>query len=286
MSRRTTKPTKWHKCPGWLVSSLCAQGVAEDPMFHHADSKDSDQTGRMPGLIWVFAGPTCHFVGFVMRRLISRCVKAKHACDSCGRKFDLKEYLLTHIKTHGDKQQCSAWKASVFHVDKHICKAERGDPQIQCSLCKKHFRQKRYLWEHIRYSHKKLILSARFYHLCLSLFSNYIVSNLNSDSLFVNNDEDQQLSAVNICLFHCASISCNLPRNNSSYGRYDKGNCCRAVCHKCFSVAKQYYIKECNVRRQYSDSSYYLSDRKTVLFYLNKRFSLFFVVLKSVSGTL
>ena len=127
------------------------------------------------------------------------------------------------------------------------------------------------LWEHIRYNHKKLILNARFYHLCLSLFSNCInihvhLSNLNSDSLFVNNDEDQQLSAVNICLFHCASISCNLPRNNSSYARYDKGNCCRAVCHKCFTVAKQYYIKECDVRRQFSDSSYYLSDRKTVYF--------------------
>ena len=32
-------------------------------------SKDSDQTGCMPKLIWVFAGPTCHFVGFIMRRL-------------------------------------------------------------------------------------------------------------------------------------------------------------------------------------------------------------------------
>ena len=32
-------------------------------------SEDSDQTGRMPRLIRVFAGRTCHFVGFVMRRL-------------------------------------------------------------------------------------------------------------------------------------------------------------------------------------------------------------------------
>ena len=29
-------------------SLLCAQWVAEDPMFLHADSEDSDQTGRMP----------------------------------------------------------------------------------------------------------------------------------------------------------------------------------------------------------------------------------------------
>ena len=31
-----------------------------------ADSADSDQTGRMPRLIKVFAGRTDHFVGFVM----------------------------------------------------------------------------------------------------------------------------------------------------------------------------------------------------------------------------
>ena len=32
-------------------SSLCVQWVANDPMLLHADSEDSDQTGRMPGLI-------------------------------------------------------------------------------------------------------------------------------------------------------------------------------------------------------------------------------------------
>ena len=36
---------------------------------HWAHSKDSDQTGRMPRLIGVFVGCTCHFVGFVMRWL-------------------------------------------------------------------------------------------------------------------------------------------------------------------------------------------------------------------------
>ena len=38
-------------------------------MFLHADSEDSDQTGRMPRLIRVFAGRTCHFVNFVMRQI-------------------------------------------------------------------------------------------------------------------------------------------------------------------------------------------------------------------------
>ena len=57
-------------CPVWSESSLCAQWVAKDPNFLHAGSEDSDQSGRMPRLIWVFAGRTCHFVGLVTMRLI------------------------------------------------------------------------------------------------------------------------------------------------------------------------------------------------------------------------
>ena len=39
-------------------------------MLLHADSEDSDQTGRMTSLIWVFAGRTDYFVGFIMHWLI------------------------------------------------------------------------------------------------------------------------------------------------------------------------------------------------------------------------
>ena len=42
--------------PVWSESSLCAQWVAKDPSFLYADSEDSDKTGRMPRLIWVFVG--------------------------------------------------------------------------------------------------------------------------------------------------------------------------------------------------------------------------------------
>ena len=44
--------------PVWSKSLLCAQSVAKDPRFLHADSEYSDQTGRMPRLICVFAGRT------------------------------------------------------------------------------------------------------------------------------------------------------------------------------------------------------------------------------------
>ena len=44
--------------PVWSESSLCTQWVVKDPSLLHADSEDSDQTGRMPRLIRVFAGRT------------------------------------------------------------------------------------------------------------------------------------------------------------------------------------------------------------------------------------
>ena len=51
--------------PVWSESSLSAWRVAKDPGFLHGDSEDSDQTGWMPRLIWVFTGSTltllvCH----------------------------------------------------------------------------------------------------------------------------------------------------------------------------------------------------------------------------------
>ena len=60
LSQSMTKWTIWNVHPAktqislgirpvWSESSLCAHWVAKDPMFLHANSEDSDQTGRMPG---------------------------------------------------------------------------------------------------------------------------------------------------------------------------------------------------------------------------------------------
>ena len=75
-----TKPIKWHVrpaktqislgiCPVWSESLLSAWRNVGSLATHWVHSEDSDQTGRTPRLIWVFAGRTCHFVGFAMRRL-------------------------------------------------------------------------------------------------------------------------------------------------------------------------------------------------------------------------
>ena len=68
----TVRPAKTHISLGIRPvneSLLCGQWVAKDTVILQADSEDSDQTGQLPRLIWVFAGRTCHFVGFVMRWL-------------------------------------------------------------------------------------------------------------------------------------------------------------------------------------------------------------------------
>ena len=61
-NKMTVRPTKTQIslgiCPVWSESSICAHWVAEDPVFLHADNEDSDQTGCMPRLNWVFAGRT------------------------------------------------------------------------------------------------------------------------------------------------------------------------------------------------------------------------------------
>ena len=69
MSRIVTKPTKWHVRPAktqislgirlvWSESSLSTWKKLGSLATHWAHSEDSDQTGRMPRLIWVFAGRT------------------------------------------------------------------------------------------------------------------------------------------------------------------------------------------------------------------------------------
>ena len=79
LSRCMTKPTKWHVRPASLRSVWtftqsdqsfpCTQCVDKDQKLLHEDSQGSDQTWWMPRLIWVFAGCTGNFVGFVMWQL-------------------------------------------------------------------------------------------------------------------------------------------------------------------------------------------------------------------------
>ena len=99
-------------CPVWSESSLCAEWVATDSSFLHADSEDSDQTGRMPRLIWVFAGRTCHFVGFVMRRLIL-CLEIIYSSNLTFSWLIFTKYLLRQCYHH--------FSTSHFNKDSDNC---------------------------------------------------------------------------------------------------------------------------------------------------------------------
>ena len=94
LSRLTTKPTKRHVRlaktqinlgirPVWPESSLSTWGKLRSLAIIRAHSEASDQTWRMPRLIWVFAGRKGHFVGFVMRRLILLCLTCVSNTDFC-----------------------------------------------------------------------------------------------------------------------------------------------------------------------------------------------------------
>ena len=64
-----TKPIKYPVYPVWAKSSLYVQWVAQVPRFLDADSGSLwSDWAEIPRLIWVFAGRTAHFVGFVVRR--------------------------------------------------------------------------------------------------------------------------------------------------------------------------------------------------------------------------
>ena len=122
---RMTKPTNW-LCTQQRVRSAWAstqsdqsllwdQWVAKDPCFLYADSAGSDQTGWMPRLIWVFAGRTCYFDGFVRRWLIcvfqvsasylSFCPNLKHFIVNCEQ----------NIVKYAEKQWKMQWKMQFLY---------------------------------------------------------------------------------------------------------------------------------------------------------------------------
>ena len=90
LSRRMTKPTKWHVRPAKtqirpsLIRVFAVRLKNIGPLTtYRARSEDSDQTGRMPMRIWVFAGRTCHFAGFVVRQLKCNIISPLNILMAC-----------------------------------------------------------------------------------------------------------------------------------------------------------------------------------------------------------
>ena len=106
MSRLMTKPTKWHVRPAktqislgirpvWSESSLSAGRKCGSLATHWAHSDDSDQTGRMPRLMWVFAERT------VILLVLSRGGSDYILADSNCRRFQQASIMLKGEPSHG-----------------------------------------------------------------------------------------------------------------------------------------------------------------------------------------
>ena len=88
--------------PVWSESLLCTQWVAKNPNFLPASSEDSDQTGWMPSLIWVFA--SCTVILLVLSwggsyAFMKKYGKLSQKCMSyqIPNQILLSEYLPSHI---------------------------------------------------------------------------------------------------------------------------------------------------------------------------------------------
>ena len=100
LSHLMRKPTNWHVHPAKTQISLGIRPVRSESSLsawrklgslatHWAHTKESDQTGRMPRLIWVFAGRTCHFVDF--------CHEAAHFIDVYTEWYVQESHLFQYI---------------------------------------------------------------------------------------------------------------------------------------------------------------------------------------------
>ena len=129
MSHDMTKPTKClcaqrtqislGICPIWSASSLSARRKLGSLATHWAQSEDSDQTGRMPRLIWVFAGCTVT-VGFVMSQLICA-MKLQASWNSLG-KFKSPTLFKSNSVTHTSNKTLLIWllKSNLTERSNHI----------------------------------------------------------------------------------------------------------------------------------------------------------------------
>ena len=81
---------------------------------HWAHSEDSDQTGRMPRLIWVFAGRICHFVCFVVRRLICASRSVEQEIDNNFHAMTEARHAFRVLAVFADRNTLNASAVVVF----------------------------------------------------------------------------------------------------------------------------------------------------------------------------
>ena len=122
-------------CPVWSESSLCAQWVAKDPGFLHADSEDTDQTGLWSD--WVDAQADLslrwmhsHFVGFVLSWLT--CCFISYICRTPWTFCVLSTFWQLANVFFGMKQVCVMAVLACLHLKIHWICLEKTKQQNCC----------------------------------------------------------------------------------------------------------------------------------------------------------
>ena len=120
LSRLETKPTKWHVRPAKTQISLCTHPVWSESSLsagrnlgplatYWAHSKDSDQTGRIPRLIWVFAGRT------VILLVLSLGGSVIDLC-SVSLRFHKFQTFTSNPSADQSQMRCNTTKPTEWHV--------------------------------------------------------------------------------------------------------------------------------------------------------------------------
>ena len=123
--------------PVWSEPSLCTHWVAKDPLLLQADSKDSDQTGQMPRLIWVFTGRTVSLL--VLSRDGSYISTSQYFIEAIL-KFHFSEYVVetfdknSSLKTNNEPPHDKTNKWPV-HTQRRLRSAWASAQSDQSSLC-------------------------------------------------------------------------------------------------------------------------------------------------------
>ena len=126
MTKPTKRPVRQAKTQISLgihpIWSVFAKWVAKDLSSLHADSEDSDQTGRMPRLIWVFAGRRGHFVGFVMRRLKSTWIQEFDVLQQSHWSVKYRSRATGHVRAERACQEqliCKVWHSQLSQLQRN-----------------------------------------------------------------------------------------------------------------------------------------------------------------------
>ena len=114
----TCAPSEDSDQPGHPPSLIRVFSVCmKKPLLPTECLAKTDQTGQMPWLIWVFAGRTCHYVGFVMMRLnftidIQFCYISDIPMPRCTTATSTGSRLPTHTTTtyHGASSSTRSWR--------------------------------------------------------------------------------------------------------------------------------------------------------------------------------